>query len=313
MQKNKIHTGDAKSQWLESAKERLFNFTVAGGQIRGAVVLGNRMIKEMQANHQLGVLETLVLGHSYLGAVLMTTNLKGYDRIGMKIDCSGPIKGINVEANAFGEVRGYLKQVPIPIDKPLEDFNLSPFFGAGFLNVTKILEDGKSPFTGQVMLKYGSIAKDLNNYFWTSEQIPTAFNLSVHFDREGMVTGAGGLFLQPMPEANKDIVEEMEKRVAEMPSIGIAFSEGAKADEFVSEHFGDRDLKILSDRKVAFMCHCNEEKIEKILTMLSPDEFEDIKENGPFPLEVACHFCGTKYEFSKEQIRNLGQKRKNRN
>ena len=154
MKKKKIHTGDAKSQWLESAKERLFNFTVAGGQIRGAVVLGNRMIREMQANHQLGVLETLVLGHSYLGAVLMTTNLKGYDRIGMKIDCSGPIKGINVEANAFGEVRGYLKQVPIPIDKPLEDFNLSPFFGAGFLNVTKILEDAKSPFTGQVMLKY---------------------------------------------------------------------------------------------------------------------------------------------------------------
>jgi molecular chaperone Hsp33 len=42
------------------------------------------MINEMRANHELGILETLVLGRAYLGAALMTGDLKGMDRLSIK-------------------------------------------------------------------------------------------------------------------------------------------------------------------------------------------------------------------------------------
>jgi len=122
----------------------------------------------------------------------MSAGLKGDDRVALQINCTGPVKGLSVEANAYGEVRGYLKRVPIPVDKPMEDFNLSRFFGAGLLSVTKTLRDAKQPFTGKVELRYGNIAQDLAYYCMTSEQIPTAFNLSIKFDKQGEVTGAGG-------------------------------------------------------------------------------------------------------------------------
>jgi len=200
MQKKKPYGDTLKEKLLASAKDRLHKFMLAEGAIRGAIMNGTRMVNEMRTNHELGILETLVLGRAYLGAVLMAADLKSDDRISIKFDCSGPIKGLVVEANAFGEVRGFLKQVPIPLDKPMESFSLSPLFGAGFLSVTKYLEDAKQPFTGQVMLEYGNIAKDLANYYLTSEQVPTAFNLSIKFDTQGRVTGAGGLFLQALPE-----------------------------------------------------------------------------------------------------------------
>jgi hypothetical protein len=41
-----------------------------------------------------------------------------------KIECSGPIKGLSVEANAFGEVRGILN---VPGPKNHIDFSHSPF------------------------------------------------------------------------------------------------------------------------------------------------------------------------------------------
>ena len=72
------------------------------------------MVNEMRANHELGILETLVLGHAYIAAGLMSASLKGNDRLSLQVDCSGPIKGLVAETNAFGEVRGYLKQVPHP-------------------------------------------------------------------------------------------------------------------------------------------------------------------------------------------------------
>jgi len=86
----------------------------------------------------------------------MSAELKGNDRVSINIDCSGPIRGLVAEATAFGDVRGYLKRVPIPLDKPMESFDLAPFFGAGILAVTKHLQHAKQPFTGQVILKYGN-------------------------------------------------------------------------------------------------------------------------------------------------------------
>jgi molecular chaperone Hsp33 len=200
--------------------DQLRTFLMAGDTIRGAVLNGSRMINQMRWNHELGILETLVLGHAYMGACLMSAGLKGKDRLSLQVDCSGPVKGLVVEANAAGEVRGFLKNVPIPIEKPLDDFNLSPFFGAGFISVTRILEDAKQPFTGKVMMAHGSLAKDLAHYYLTSEQIPTSFSLSVKFDTRGHVAGGGGMFLQAMPDADDAVVRGLEERVVALPSIG---------------------------------------------------------------------------------------------
>ena len=132
---------------------------LADGRIRGAVIHGSHMIDEMRLNHELGILETLILGHAYLSISLLTANMKGPDRISLRIECSGPIQGLSVEANAFGEVRGYLKVNPIPIEKPLESFDTAPFFGTGFLIVTRYPAHAKQPYEGRVKLEYGSIAR----------------------------------------------------------------------------------------------------------------------------------------------------------
>ena len=309
MQKKKPYGDTLKEKLLASAKDRLHKFMLAEGAIRGAIMNGTRMVNEMRTNHELGILETLVLGRAYLGAVLMAADLKSDDRISIKFDCSGPIKGLVVEANAFGEVRGFLKQVPIPLDKPMESFSLSPLFGAGFLSVTKYLEDAKQPFTGQVMLEYGNIAKDLANYYLTSEQVPTAFNLSIKFDTQGRVTGAGGLFLQALPQADDDLAAGLEQRVVSLPSLGEEFAADSDPVELVHEAFRDYGPRFLNNHRVEFMCHCNRERIHSLLTLLPIAELKDIRDNGPFPLKINCHYCNTQYHFSREDIQEIYGKR----
>jgi len=309
MEKKKIYGDTLKDQLLASAKDRLYNFLLADGAIRGVIVNGTRMINEMRANHELGILETLVLGRAYLGAGLMSANLKGVDRLSLKIECSGPIKGLTVEANAFAEVRGFLKRVPIPIDKPMENFDLSPFFGAGFLEVTKHLEDAKQPFTGKVALKYGNIALDLANYYLTSEQIPTAFNLGIKFDQHGSVTGAGGLFLQAMPEAHDELTLDLEDRVNNLPSLGEVFTEDKDPESLVRDVFQQHSPRFLANRRIEFMCHCNKERLRSYLTLLPINELKDIRNNGPFPLEMRCHNCSTAYHFDRSDIEEIYGKR----
>ena len=181
MKKKQTYGHTVKDRVIAGLRDKLYHFVLAEGTIRGALVSGTRMVNEMRWNHDLGILETLVLGHGYLAGALLSSSLKGNDRIKLQIECSGPIKGMTVEANAFGEIRGYLSQVPIPIDSPLKNFNLAPFFGAGFLSLTRYLEDGKHPFTGRVMMENGSLAKDLALYHYQSDQTPSAYVLSITF------------------------------------------------------------------------------------------------------------------------------------
>jgi molecular chaperone Hsp33 len=305
MIKKKLYGDTLKEQLIASANDRLVNFSLARGTVRGVMVNGTRMINEMRANHELGVLETLVLGRAYLGVGLMAANLKGKDRIGLQIECTGPIKGLSAEGNAFGEVRGYLKQVPIPIEKPLESFDLSPFFGAGFLSVTRFLEDAKYPFTGKVALMYGNVAKDLAYYSLTSEQIPTAFNLGIQFDRKGDVVGAGGLLLQALPGTADQRIADLEDLVLHLPSLGRAFSEGAELHALIHETFQTHQPKILDDRRIEFMCHCNKERIRNLIMMLPIEDLKDIRDHGPFPLETRCHNCNTPYTFERQEIRQI--------
>lgn len=291
-----------KDRLKARAKDRLYNFILEDGLIRGAIVHGTFMIKEMRHNHGLGILETLALGHAYLAAALLAANLKDRDRMALKIECEGPVKGISVEATYSGEVRGYLKNNPIPIEKTPDSFDLAPYFGEGYLMVTHYPEYAKHPYVGHVKLIHGSIALNLANYFLSSEQTPTSFNLSIKFDQEGNVTGAGGLFLQALPGADEEKVGQLEDLVRGLPSIGEVFSGEQSPGEFILQHFGAFSPKMLADRRVEFFCPCRKNTIDRMLASLPPETLTDILKQGPFPVETRCHNCNTFYYFQKEEI-----------
>ena len=183
---------------------------------------------------------------------------------------------------------------------------------SGFVSgsgVTKYLEDARQPFTGQVMLKYGNIAKDLANYYLTSEQVPTAFNLSIKFDKKGEVAGAGGLFLQVMPRADEDLAASLEDRVTRLPSLGEVFTADTDPQSLVCEAFKEYSPQFLANHRIEFMCHCNPDKVRNLLTLLPIDELKDIRDNGPFPLEIGCHYCNTRYHFTREDLQGIYGKR----
>ncbi len=305
MIKKKIYGNSLKEQLKASANDRLYRFVMCDGTVRGVILFGTKMINEMRANHNLGILETYVLGHAYLAGGLVSANLKGNDRIVIQTECSGPIKGFSVESNAYNEVRGYLRNVPIPVDNPLDNFDLTDFFGSGILTLTKYIENNKNPFTGTVIIKYGNIAQDMANYFFSSEQIPTSFNLSIQFDKNGDVTGAGGMFLQAMPGADTETVSSLESLVNDFTSIGSAFSLGKHPVELIKESFKDFSPIFLDNTRVEFMCHCKRERMFSYIAALPTEELTDIITNGPFPLEIKCHNCNSQYYFEKNELENI--------
>ena len=286
-------------------RDQLYQFLLDYGAVRGAVLHATRVVSEMRANHQLGPLETLVLGQAYVAAGLMTVNLKAPDSLTIKVDCSGPIGGLTVDGNAFGEVRGYLAQDPIPVATDAGIPRLQDLFGSGTLAVTKHLREGTRPFTGVVAMRYGSLAEDLSYYFATSEQTPSALSLSVAFDDAGELTGAGGVFLQALPGARAAKVTELERLLRELSSIGAAFAGGEEPPALLERAFGAHQPVIIARRRVVFMCHCSADRFRGHLGALPGAELQDILDHGPLPLATTCLYCNTTFQFDRSEIAAL--------
>jgi molecular chaperone Hsp33 len=153
-----------------------------------------------------------------------------------------------------------------------------------------------------VMMAHGRVAKDLAHYYLSSEQIPTAFSLSVKFDVHGRVVAAGGLFLQALPHADDGIIEKIEAHIVALPSIAASLAENIGLIDFIHAHLTDFSPRFIDRRQVAFNCHCNRDQIRNVLKMLPLNELKDIHANGPFPVEIRCHHCNTTYLFDQEQI-----------
>ena len=66
------------------------------------------------------------------------------------------------------------------------------------------------------------------------------------------------------------------------------------------------DLKILKETELQNLtCNCSVEKeVEKALISIGEKDLKEIYEEGKDE-EIKCHFCNTKYVFTKEQIGEL--------
>jgi molecular chaperone Hsp33 len=278
-------------------------FTLGSGSLRGAILHGTRLVGRARANHGLGPLETLMLGRACLLAGLLSTTIKGSDRMALRVDGDGPAAGLSVDARADGAVRGYLFRNPIPLDDPPEGVELFPaLFGRGALTMTRWIEGMNRPFSGTVALGGTGLARDLAKYYLESEQTRTAFDAGVEFDRSGRAVGAGALFLQALPGADDRTLARVEDAMAGLPPLGLWFAEGGTRDGFLSALLGAFDPERLGEKQLRFDCDCSREGFASFLLAGEREILADLAAKGPWPVEISCHNCGSVYRFGKDEL-----------
>jgi molecular chaperone Hsp33 len=278
-------------------------FLLDNNQVRATVLGTTQMINQVRANYNLDIAEAYTLGESYIAAALLASTVKENDRIQLSIDCGGLCEGVYTEAWASGAVRGYLKNSNFGIEEKFPvDTDL--IYGPGFLSVSKILEGSKSPFKGQTMLQKGDLAEDLRLYFLESEQTKSLFVLDFDVDKDNRILGAGGIFFQLLPGNDEnEVMEKLEQQVKNLPSLAKAISGGMDPKDFMVRNFDEANH--LKHSLVGFSCPCDKKTFANHLSALPIKDKTDIKENGPFPLELTCVNCNSMYEFGKAELQDL--------
>ena len=74
----------------------------------------------------------------------------------------------------------------------------------------------------------GEIAEDLTNYLYVSEQTPSSIGLGVLVDTDYTAKAAGGFMIQPMPDADEEIITKLEENLKNLRPVTTMIAE-AKA------------------------------------------------------------------------------------
>lgn len=226
------------------------------------------------------------------------------DLLTLRIQGDGPIQGITVTADAYGNVKGYVgnPNVLIPANARGK-LDVSGAVGHGFLQV--IMDMGlKEPYNGQVMLQTGEIAEDLTYYFATSQQVPSAVGLGVLMERDNTVRRAGGFIVQLMPFAEEETVARLERQVGEISSVTTLLDQGHTPETLLEILLEGMKPEISEKTETRFYCNCSKEKVSRALISVGRKDLREMIEDGR-EVEMNCHFCNTNYVFSVEELKEL--------
>ena len=278
-------------------------------KLRLLAITAKDVVSEAQKRHDTWSASSAVLGRTMIGGLLLAgALLKDKDELTVRLLGNGPVGATVVTAKADLTVKGYIQNPHIALP-PKKDghIDVAKAVGQGWLEVTK--DQGlKEPYTGEVPIVSGEIAEDFTYYLAKSEQIPSAVGLSVFVEPNNSIGAAGGFMMQALPGADDALLEKVEKRIKELPNLSTMFLDGTTPEELAQKILGD-DCKVLDKQEVSFACDCSKEKYSEILATIKPDQLKEMieKDHGA---ELTCRFCGEKYHFSEDELKDIQKQAK---
>ncbi|MBR1540634.1 MAG: Hsp33 family molecular chaperone HslO [Clostridia bacterium] len=286
--------------------DRIIKGLAYDGRVSIIAMESTEICEEARKVHSLSPVCTAAFGRLLTVTALIGCQMKSDDnKLTIQIKGNGPIGTMLTVANPIPVVKGYV--INPAVDLPLNEFGKLDVSSAvgneGFIHVIKDI-GLKDPYVGISPIVSGEIADDFANYFLDSEQTNSAVALGVLVDKDG-VRKAGGYIINPMPDVREEDLTALEKAIFEAGSVSKMLENNLDIEELARKVTGDKKLKIVERNDSAkYECDCNKGRMEKALVALGKEELQKmIEEDGG--LEMSCHFCNKKYQFSKEELLKL--------
>lgn len=274
------------------------------GTVRGFIINSRELVQNAFELHQTAPVVTAALGRLLSAAVMMGKTLKNPgDLITLQIEGEGPVKTLLATADANGNVKGYAGN-PL-VDIPLKSngkLDVSGAVGPGFLTVLRDNGTGE-PYVSRTALVSGEIAEDITGYYAQSEQTPSICALGVLVDRDYTVKSSGGFLIQLMPGAEEATICRLEENLQKFQNVSALF-EYTSNEEIAQMLMDQIPFHITEQWNATYYCNCSKKRTEKVLLSLGRQELMQLIQEQK-PVELCCHFCNRKYQFSRKELEAL--------
>ena len=282
----------------------LVKATTADKTVRALTAVTTGLVEKARVRHQTAPTASAALGRTLTAGLLLGSMLKEDETLSLQFLGNGPLRGILAEANAQGEVRGFVyhPRTHLPIRNGKLD--VGGAVGTGTLTVIRAQPWAKEPYRSILPLVSGEIGSDIAHYLLNSEQIPSAVSLGVFVQPDETVAAAGGFVVQVMPGASEETIAQLEANVAQARPVSQMVREGATPQEILAHVLAGFCLTVIAETPVRFSCRCNRERVLGVLVALGWAEIEDVLVSEG-QVTVTCEFCSEQYTVGRAELEAL--------
>ena len=282
--------------------DQIIRATAADGFVKMAVITARDSVERARQIHGLSPTACAALGRTLCAASLLGQAMKEEAAtLTIRINGGGPIGSVVAVSDSGGNMRGYVDaprcELPLRADGKLD---VGGAVGRdGMLTVSRDL-GLREPYIGSVALVSGEIAEDMTAYLLESEQVPSACALGVLVDTDRTIRAAGGFLVQLMPGADASLIDRLEENIFLMDQLTTVLDEDGERALFEQVLRGF-DWHEVGSYPVAYRCPCTRERVERALTVIKPQELEEIAAEGK-DVSVSCQFCDRVYVFTPREL-----------
>jgi molecular chaperone Hsp33 len=290
---------------LESDQVRRFLFEQR--PVRGHWVQLQSAWRELHAHSAYPQPVRALLGEAVAAAVLLAATLKFRGTLTLQLQGSGALNLLVAQCTHDYRVRAVARFDEDLVTQLQTMTADGGAFGAlvgldGRFTVTIEADERNARYQGIVPLSGDSMARSLETYFASSEQLPTRVLLAADDTR------VAGLLLQKLPAAGEGQSSDPDTvwQQAEQGMQRLAPGEllGAPVEPLLLRSFPAQDLRLFRGAAVRFECRCSTGRVAGVLRALGEGEMRDIlREQGA--VTVTCEFCHRPYRFDSAAIEAL--------
>ncbi len=287
-------------------------FQLGGSAVRGRIVrLGTELDKAVCGAHYPEAIARL-MGEAILISVLVGMSLKFEGRLLLQAHGTnaGAVSLLVAECNTDGHIRSYARYDEASLEKILAE-NKTPsaktLLGGGTFAMTIDSDIHKDRYQGITAIEGERLADAAENYFATSEQIPTLIKLAVGRlqQGEGQAEWRGGAVLIQKIAGDEKRGESEESWVhakavmATLTDVEL-LDPDLPIERLLYRLFHEQGVSLETPKKIQARCSCSEEKLLQTIKTFDEQARKDMLEDGK--LTANCQFCRKDYVFTKGDI-----------
>jgi molecular chaperone Hsp33 len=284
--------------------DRIVRGLVPSRGLRAVLVRVTETTRVARMLHGLYPTTARLFGEAMAAGLLVASLQKERSRINLQIECDGPVRGLFVDADPDGNVRGYVRAPEVHFPGDPAAGARAALGGSGFLSVLRDVGNG-SFYRGHVELRAMEIIRDLERYFMESEQVATALDLAVVPHGDEPLGDVAALLVQRLPDGDDGALASVRTRLA-AGAFRDAVGCRAGAQEAIAAAAGE-GFEVLGDLEVAYRCGCSPERARAAVSALGRDGVLDVlaKEREAV---ITCEFCRQRYVVGEDDLRRMAER-----
>jgi molecular chaperone Hsp33 len=283
--------------------------------LRLMVCTATSLSREAGARHALAAGSAAALAQGLTAALLLAAHERA--RVDVQLECNGPLRGLLVDADETGAVRGLVRVTALEGGpRPLEPapFDARPLLAsphderAGTLSVLRAPAGARSAHRAAFPFAGADLGAALTLVLRGEREQGGELGLQVMVSAREPLASVTGVLISPLQAEDAEkarvlgkplrqgVLADATRRAQDARTLGLQLARA----------FDLGPLRTVEDLEPRFACRCSRERVVRALRSLGAPELGDMaaRDGGA---HLTCHFCNAAYSFTAAELLLIAQ------